>query len=187
MLFIDQLTQAKLDKLGDDAGLSAVHIIKADASTSTSTLPLDDLGYALQWTPPRPGGHLLWAMLPPLLGAMLVLGLLMAWFFRYALRTSRQIDDNLNDLQASNQALEASEQRFRAVAEAASDWIWETDRQQRLTYLPQRFVDVTGYPIREWLGQPLNLLLTCDTTPLGAWLDNLDDPTGQQASHLRCA
>jgi len=187
MLFIDQLTQAKLDKLGDDAGLSGVHIIKAGTATSSPTLPLDDLGYALQWIPPRPGDHLLWAMLPPLLGAMLVLGLLMAWFFRYALRTSRQIDDSLSNLHASNLALEASEQRFRAVAEAASDWIWETDRQQRLTYLSQRFVDVTGYPTREWLGQPLNLLLTCDTTPLGAWLDNLDDPTDPQASHLRCA
>ncbi|MDU9394603.1 EAL domain-containing protein [Pseudomonas sp. zfem002] len=188
LLFVDQLTQSKLDNLADDAGLSGMHIVKQDQQFADApSLSLDPLGYSLQWTPARPGDHLLWAMLPPLLGAMLVLALLMVWFFRYALRTSREIDDNLNHLQASNQALEASEQRFRAVAEAASDWIWETDRQQRLTYLSQRFVDVTGYRTSDWLGQPLNLLLSGDTTPLGAWLDDLDEPTSQQASHLRCA
>jgi len=185
MLFIDQLTQPKLDKLADDAGLEGLHITKANGGNVQ--LPLDTLGYNLQWTAPRPGDQLLWGVLPPLLGAMLLLALLMVWFFRYALRTSQEIDDNLIDLQASNQALEASEQRFRAVAEAASDWIWETDRQHRLTYLSQRFVDVTGYKTHDWLGQPLNLLLACDTTPLGAWLDDLDESSGQQAAHLRCA
>ncbi|HCN46375.1 MAG TPA: bifunctional diguanylate cyclase/phosphodiesterase [Pseudomonas sp.] len=188
MLFIDQLTQAKLDKLADDAGLDSVSITKtSDVSAGLAQLPLDSLDYSLQWNPPRPGDQLLWGVLPPLLGALLVLVLLMAWFLRYALRTSHEIDDNLNDLHTSNQALEASEQRFRAVAEAASDWIWETDRQHRLTYLSQRFVAVTGYKTRYWLGQPLNLLLSCDTTPLGAWLDDLDDISGEQAAHLRCA
>ncbi|WP_095154963.1 EAL domain-containing protein [Pseudomonas sp. Irchel 3E13] len=188
LLFVDQLTQPKLDKLASDVGLDTMHIVKAsDESTGLAHLPLDNIGYSLQWSPPRPGDHLLWAVLPPLLGAIIMLSLLMAYFFRYALRASREIDSNLNALQASNQALESSEQRFRAVAEAASDWIWEVDSHHRLTYLSQRFVDVTGYRTEDWLGQPLNLLLTCETTPLGAWLDNLDEPPGQQASHLRCA
>lgn len=188
MLFVDQLTQAKLDKLASDAGLDGARIVNNDSAPSVGPrLPLDSIGYSLQWDPPRPGDRLLWAVLPPLLGAILVLGLLMAYFSRFAIRASRDIDSNLARLQASNQALEASEQRFRAVAEAASDWIWETDRQHRLTYLSQRFVDVTGYRTEDWLGQPLNLLLTCDTTPLGAWLDHLDEPLDQQASHLRCA
>ncbi len=188
MLFVDQLTQAKLDKLSSDAGLAGMHVVKSGSESGVApSLPLDAIGYSLQWSPPRPGDRLLWAVLPPLLGAILVLGLLMAYFFRFALRTSREIDTHLSDLQTSNQALEASEQRFRAVAEAASDWIWETDRQHRLTYLSQRFVAVTGYRTDDWLGQPLNLLLTCDTTPLSAWLDNLEEPLGQQASHLRCA
>lgn len=103
--------------------------------------------------------------MPPLLGAMLVLGLLMVYFFRYALRTSQKIDSTLERLQTSNLALEASEQRFRAVAEAASDWIWETDRHHRLSYLSQRFVAVTGFNTNDWLGQPINQLLSCETTP----------------------
>ncbi|MDD0994175.1 EAL domain-containing protein, partial [Pseudomonas sp. TNT2022 ID681] len=188
MLFVDQLTQAKLDKLGADAGLEGLHAEKTSAPSSEApTLKLGDTGYRLDWNTPRPGDRLLWAVLPPLLGAMLVLGLLMGYFFRYALRTSREIDGNLQRLQTTNQALEASEQRFRAVAEAASDWIWETDRHHRLTYLSQRFVAVTGYSTEDWLGQPLNQLLSCETTPLTLWLDEQSDPNPQQHANLRCA
>ena len=188
MLFVDQLTPEKLTRLGTGVGLAGMHIEKADAPLADQpSLMLGDTGYRLDWITPRPGDQLLWAVLPPLLGAMLVLGLLMVYFFRYALRTSRQIDANLRRLQASNLALEASEQRFRAVAEAASDWIWETDRHHRLSYLSQRFVAVTGFQSEDWLGQPLNQLLNCETTPLIQWLDNQADSDSQQVANLRCA
>ncbi|MGF6594259.1 bifunctional diguanylate cyclase/phosphodiesterase [Pseudomonas sp. 2835] len=188
MLFVDQLTPDKLTRLGNGVGLKGMHIEKAGAPLADQpSLMLGDTGYRLDWITPRPGDQLLWAVLPPLLGAMLVLGLLMVYFFRYALRTSREIDANLRRLQASNQALEASEQRFRAVAEAASDWIWETDRHHRLSYLSQRFVAVTGFQSEDWLGQPLNQLLSCETTPLIQWLDNQADSDSQQVANLRCA
>ncbi|WP_327438614.1 EAL domain-containing protein [Pseudomonas donghuensis] len=188
MLFVDQLTPEKLTRLGSGVGLSGMHIEKADAPLADQpSLKLGDTGYRLDWITPRPGEQLLWAVLPPLLGAMLVLGLLMVYFFRYALRTSQEIDANLRNLQATNQALEASEQRFRAVAEAASDWIWETDRHHRLSYLSQRFVTVTGFQSEDWLGQPLNQLLSCETTPLIQWLDNQADTDSQQVANLRCA
>ncbi|MDD1017228.1 EAL domain-containing protein [Pseudomonas rubra] len=188
MLFVDQLTPEKLTRLGTGVGLAGMHIEKSDAPLGDQpSLQLGDTGYRLDWITPRPGDQLLWAVLPPLLGAMLVLGLLMVYFFRYALRTSREIDANLRSLQASNQALEASEQRFRAVAEAASDWIWETDRHHRLSYLSQRFVTVTGFQSEDWLGQPLNQLLSCETTPLIQWLDNQADADSPQLANLRCA
>lgn len=61
--------------------------------------------------------------------------------------------------QTITEALRESEERFRRVAEAASDWIWETDADLRLTYLSRRFSDVTGLDrdavmgmsLREWL------------------------------------
>ncbi|MFK0089279.1 EAL domain-containing protein [Pseudomonas sp. NPDC090755] len=188
MIFVDQLTPEKLARLGAGAGLQGMRIEKTgDLPADDSSLPLGDTGYRLEWLTPRPGDQLLWAVLPPLLGAMLVLGLLMVYFFRYALRTTREIDSSLQRLQASNQALEASEQRFRAVAEAASDWIWETDRHHRLSYLSQRFVAVTGYTTEDWLGQPINQLLSCETTPLTLWLDNQADQDPQQMANLRCA
>ena len=188
MMFVDQLTPEKLNDLGAGAGVSGMRIEKAGAlADDQSSLALGETGYRLEWLTPRPGDQLLWAVLPPLLGAMLVLGLLMVYFFRYALRTARQIDSSLRSLQSTNLALEASEQRFRAVAEAASDWIWETDRFQRLSYLSQRFVTVTGYKTEDWLGQPINQLLSCETTPLTLWLDSQADPDPQQMANLRCA
>ncbi|MND42478.1 Phytochrome-like protein cph2 [compost metagenome] len=187
MIFVDQLTAEKLVNLGTGAGLSGMHIEKiGKLSADASSLPLGDTGYRLEWLTPRPGDQLLWGVMPPLLGAMLVLGLLMVYFFRYALRTSQKIDSTLERLQTSNLALEASEQRFRAVAEAASDWIWETDRHHRLSYLSQRFVAVTGFNTNDWLGQPINQLLSCETTPLTLWLDNQADPDSAQMANLRC-
>ncbi|MEX5343264.1 EAL domain-containing protein [Pseudomonas sp. I2] len=188
MLFVDQLTEAKLAHLGEGAGLADMRLEKNTTThRATPRIVLGDTGYHLTWTTPLPGRQLLWAVLPPLLGALLVLGLVMLYLFRHALRSSRAIDQSLQRLRHSNQALEASEQRFRAVAEATSDWIWETDRHQRLTYLSQRFASVTGYRLEDWLGQPLNQLLACDTTPLASWLDAQAEADPQQMANLRCA
>ncbi|MHC6224409.1 bifunctional diguanylate cyclase/phosphodiesterase [Pseudomonas sp. X10] len=188
MFFVDQLTKGKLARLGAGAGLADMRVEQAWAqSQGQPHIMLGDTGYRLAWTSPRPGEQMLWAVLPPLLGAMLVLGLLMLYFFRHALRSARAIDLSLLRLQQSNLALEASEQRFRAVAEAVSDWIWETDCHHHLTYLSQRFVSVTGYQIEAWLGQPLDQLLSCETTPLTLWLDTQTDSDPQQLTPLRCA
>ncbi|MFJ4156068.1 EAL domain-containing protein [Pseudomonas sp. NPDC089752] len=188
MLFVDQLTEDKLAHLGAGAGLAQMHIEKdAVGEHGQEQIALGDTGYHLAWSSPLPGRQLLWAVLPPLLCALLVLGLVMLYLIRHALRSSRAIDLSLQHLQQSNHALEASEQRFRAVAEAASDWIWETDRQQRLTYLSQRFVRVTGDQVEDWLGQPINQLLSCDTTPLSPWLDAQAEADSEQPANLRCA
>lgn len=187
MLFVDQLTEAKLAQLGQRAGLAGMHVEKTEEhDIGHQHVPLGDTGYRLAWISPLPGRQLLWAVLPPLLGVLTVLGLVMLYLFRHALRSSRAIDLSVERLQQSNLALEASEQRFREVAEATSDWIWETDRQQRLTYLSQRFVSVTADPIEVWLGQPLNQLLSCETTPLSAWLDGQVGSEGEQPANLRC-
>ncbi|MDR0210128.1 MAG: EAL domain-containing protein [Pseudomonas putida] len=188
MLFVDELTAPKLAQLGKGAGLTDLRLEKsATDARGQPRITLGDTGYSLAWNSPQPGRQLLWAVLPPLLGALLVLGLVMLYLFRQVLQGSRAVELSLQRLQQSNQALEASEQRFRAVAEAASDWIWETDCQQRLTYLSQRFVRVTGYRAEDWLGQPLNQLLACDTTPLSAWLDSQTQVDPQQLANLRCA
>ncbi|MFN3401625.1 MAG: PAS domain S-box protein, partial [Ferrovibrio sp.] len=73
-------------------------------------------------------------------------------------------------LYASQQALAASERRFRDVAEAATDWIWEADAELRLTYLSTRFEALSGYAANAWLGQPLGELMQCPGG-LEAWLE----------------
>ena len=187
MIFVDQLTETKLTRLGEGAGLTRMRLEKNLASTDQQPhITLGDTGYHLAWDSPQPGHQLLWAVLPALLGVLLVLGLVLLYLIRHALRSSQAVDQSLLRLQQSNQALEISEQRFRAVAESASDWIWETDRHHRLTYLSQRFAIVTGYRSEAWLGQPLNQLLSCDTTPLLPWLDSQVDNDGQQLANLRC-
>ncbi|MGI4838412.1 MAG: bifunctional diguanylate cyclase/phosphodiesterase [Janthinobacterium lividum] len=186
MIFVDQLTPAKLLKLGQAYGLTGLAIEAPGVQTSSRPqLNLGHTGYRLTWDQPRPGNDLLWSVVPPLLAAGMVLCLLLGYFFRFALRTSQQMDSNYRVLKVSNQALEASEERFRAVAEAASDWIWETDEQGRILYLSTRFVAVTGFTSDDWLGKPLEQLLHCDTLPIDTWLADLRNSQPHTA-HLRC-
>ena len=49
--------------------------------------------------------------------------------------------------------------RFRDVADASSDWIWETDADLRLRFLSERFATVTGISPNLVLGKPLGDLL----------------------------
>ena len=46
----------------------------------------------------------------------------------------------------AEQALKESEDRFRDFAEASSDWMWETDTDNRFTYVSDRLVDMLGIP-----------------------------------------
>ncbi|WP_455926285.1 bifunctional diguanylate cyclase/phosphodiesterase [Pseudomonas putida] len=187
LLFVDALTPAKLQALGEGYGLQGLAIQShATGAPEQPRLALGDTGYDLTWQAPRPGNQLLWQVLPTLAAAFVVLAVLMGWFSRYALRTARQIEEGYGKLQQSNQALEASEERFRAVAEAASDWIWETDEHYRLNYLSGRFAVVTGYASQDWVNQSIDHLLHCETMPLQSWLGSLVGST-ISASSLRCA
>ncbi|CAH0170463.1 bifunctional diguanylate cyclase/phosphodiesterase [Pseudomonas mediterranea] len=186
LLFVDQLTHVKLRALGKRYGLTDLNLKKDnELAPGQPAVPLDSTGYSLVSRLEQPGRQLLWSLMPPLGGALLILALLTAYFFRYALRTARQVDASYDSLERSTQALEASEERFRAVAEAASDWIWEIDAQQHITYLSGRFNTVTGFSAQQWLGQDLEQLLYCDTTPIALWLGDLTEE--QSASNLRCS
>src|ERR1700730_11546318 len=49
--------------------------------------------------------------------------------------------------------LRESEERFRQLFEAASDWFWETDADLRLTYVSDNFEQITGRSTRSSLGK----------------------------------
>ncbi len=51
---------------------------------------------------------------------------------------------DISDRKAAEMAILISEQRFRDIADVASDWIWETDDKLRFTYLSDRWAEVTG-------------------------------------------
>ncbi|MGF6489113.1 bifunctional diguanylate cyclase/phosphodiesterase [Pseudomonas frederiksbergensis] len=186
LIYVDQLNPEKLTTLSADYGLHDLSLTADDVIVpGQPAVALTGTGYSLVSRLEQPGHQLLWSLLPPLGGALLILALLTAYFFRYVLRTSGHVDASYTSLDLSNQALEASEERFRAVAEAASDWIWETDEQHCITYLSGRFSTVTGFSDQQWLGQNIGQLLNCETTPLSLWLNKLDEE--QAVSHLRCS
>ena len=64
--------------------------------------------------------------------------------------------------QAINQtglALQKSEQRFRALVETTSDWVWEIDELAVFTYSNPKILDILGYEPEEVLGKtPFDLM-----------------------------
>ncbi|MCF4996599.1 EAL domain-containing protein [Pseudomonas syringae] len=192
LVFADKLTPTKLRRLGSAYGLKNLTLALDDTiKDSQPKVPLDSTGYSLVADLERPGYQLLWSLLPTLLGTMVVLLLVTGYFFRHALRASRSGDRSFAAMQSSNQALEtanqaleSSEERFRAVAEAASDWIWEIDKGRCITYLSGRFSAVTGFSAQQWLGRDLEQLLSCDTTPLSMWFNKMTEDAN--TSDLRC-
>ncbi len=57
------------------------------------------------------------------------------------------------DLSSANQALHASEERFRDVATNIADWIWEVDREGRYTYVSGHGQEILGYSRDEMIGK----------------------------------
>jgi PAS domain S-box-containing protein len=70
-----------------------------------------------------------------------------------------EIEQLVRDINTSRAAAEAmnakhreAEKRFRDLAEVSSDWFWERDQDLRLTYLSDRFFEVTGIAPEDRLG-----------------------------------
>jgi diguanylate cyclase (GGDEF)-like protein/PAS domain S-box-containing protein len=99
----------------------------------------------LAWQPPPLGQELIRDIMPSLL---LAFGLI-AGFTWLVLDHARK----------AALAIEAGEARFREVAEASADWMWETDTEGRLVFLSERFGDVMDLAPQKFLTRPLGDLL----------------------------
>jgi two-component system, cell cycle sensor histidine kinase and response regulator CckA len=60
---------------------------------------------------------------------------------------------NLYRRRAAEAMLIKSEDKFRALVETTSDWIWEVDTQGRYTYVSPKVMDLLGYDPAEILGR----------------------------------
>ena len=60
---------------------------------------------------------------------------------------------DLTDRKQAEEALRASEARFRMLVEATTDWMWEIDEQGRYTYCSPKIRDLLGYEPAEALGK----------------------------------
>jgi PAS domain S-box-containing protein len=66
---------------------------------------------------------------------------------------SAMLRQRAHDRDRARDALRESETRFREFAESASDWLWETDPDSKVTYLSERFEAITGIPTASILGK----------------------------------
>ncbi|WP_295463467.1 diguanylate cyclase [uncultured Pseudomonas sp.] len=169
MLFVNVLDPVKLDHLSDTYGLPALQPSQLPLQGFESMRLLDS-PWLLNWQPPQPGAHLLHQTLPVFLAGVLMLALVLALLIRHALSSARQLDEQFDALVASQAELTRSERRFRDLAEAASDWLWEVDTEGRISYLSEGFARVTGNTPHSWLGRSLAELFSPETTTLAAWL-----------------
>ncbi|MDJ0472545.1 bifunctional diguanylate cyclase/phosphodiesterase [Pantoea eucalypti] len=188
MIFVSLFTPEKLKALGTSLD---VRELRAPASEEDAlreprmmlTLPMGD-PIVLRWTSKMPGMGLIWFLLPLLMLMAIIIAIITRRVSRHALSNAIISDRRFAMLAISQQDLANSEARFRDLAEAASDWIWETDAEGRLIYLSARFHTVTGHDITHWLGRHIDHLLTHPSHSLVAWLRRQEED-GQQMP-LRC-
>jgi len=59
---------------------------------------------------------------------------------------------DVTERRRAEEGLRWSEQRFRDFADTAADWFWELDTDLRLSYLSERYHEITGNSAQELLG-----------------------------------
>ena len=69
------------------------------------------------------------------------------------------IFEDITDRRRAEEMLRGSEERFRSLVETTSDWIWETDAENRYTYASPQSRDLLGYEPEEIIGRkPFDLM-----------------------------
>jgi PAS domain S-box-containing protein len=66
---------------------------------------------------------------------------------------------DITDRKRTEEALQASEERFRGLVESTSDWVWEVDQKGVYTYVSPQIRNLLGYAPEEVIGKtPLDLM-----------------------------
>ncbi|MEE4918353.1 EAL domain-containing protein [Pseudomonas alliivorans] len=179
-----RLTPEKLREMGLQYGIQGLREA-ADAEDAARFPSLEIAsGVLLRWDPEQPGMKLVGGLLPVLLTCLATLILIARRVTRKTIRAAELMDRQFELITHSRAALLSSEERFRNVAESASDWVWETDAELRITYLSERFTRVTGHASHPWTGRSLTQLLSCETQSLADWI-RLERSMDERAV-LRC-
>ena len=78
---------------------------------------------------------------------------------------------DIDDYKRAEAARTVSEQRFRDIVSASTDWFWEMDAQYRVSYLSERAGDLGGIDVAQMIGKA-----PCD----------MNDPEGQEVLWFEC-
>ncbi|MBA4389772.1 MAG: hypothetical protein C0399_02410 [Syntrophus sp. (in: bacteria)] len=91
---------------------------------------------------------------------------------------------DITERRKTEEALRASEERFRTLVETTSDMVWEVDRHARYTYVSPKIRDILGYEPDEVIGKKtLDLMLPEEAKRVGPLLRELAD-TGKPITQL---
>ncbi len=75
------------------------------------------------------------------------------------LDANRQLQSEIQQRKEMERALRESEERFRALTETTSEWIWEVDAGGVFTYVSPRVTELLGYLPEEIIGKtPIDLV-----------------------------
>ncbi|WNL42583.1 EAL domain-containing protein [Halomonas sp. PAMB 3264] len=164
LVFVDILGKADLLELAQDFNLRELAAVPGITRAPSPSLALQrgiGEGVTFQWKSEAMGRSVLVRFLPMLL----LLGVLTTLLI---VRLRRRVHQASEKIERAQHELRISEQRFKNISEASSDWIWETDAQQTLTYLSERFAQLTGLACHDWIGRPLGDLLGHDPARLAS-------------------
>jgi PAS domain S-box-containing protein len=77
------------------------------------------------------------------------------------------IYQDITERKQAEETLRQSEERFRALVETTSDWVWEIDAHGRYTYASPKVKDLLGFEPQEVIGKsPLDLMAPAEATRL---------------------
>ncbi|PKH21459.1 diguanylate cyclase [Enterobacterales bacterium CwR94] len=185
LIFIERLNDAKLRQLGSEYAIHQTHVLPGNSAHASNQLTLPGITppLVLSWQQSQPGRQLVIWVLPLLLLLGGTTVMMAIWLLRNALQKARMVDENSFLLAQSRLALAASERRFRDVAEATTDWIWELDEALRFTYLSERFPNLTGYSITSWIGRPVTDFLHDEAQQLHHWLTHPGERSHRRLLH----
>lgn len=74
-------------------------------------------------------------------------------------RRAKQLQSQMALLQQTEAELQASEQRYRLIADNVDDVIWTLDLQGRFTFISPSLKTLLGYGPEQWIGRTLHSLL----------------------------
>ncbi len=75
---------------------------------------------------------------------------------------ARKLDKKVRELDDERKSLRESEEKFRALTESTSDWIWEVDRNGVYTYSSPKVRDLLGYGPEDVIGKTMFDFMSSD-------------------------